>query len=86
MACFGDKRPLTGPPGPRAGRLLLRLDPADWSIHRVHHGPFQRPIDVVFHPRDGTLYVLDFGEYEADRSAKAGSGKLWRLKTEEPRN
>lgn len=83
VALFGDEKPMTAPPGPKVGRGLVRVDPADWSLHPVAAGPFSRPIDVRFDPRDGALHVLDFGEFEmaAGRrvEARAGSGKLWRL-------
>ncbi len=74
---------LTGPPGSRVGRSVARIDPADWSLHPFFHGPFARPMDVRFHPRDKAMYVLDFGEFEmrtqTEMSAQSGSGKLWRI-------
>jgi len=80
VALFGDERPLTGPPGPRVGRRLVRVSLRDWSIHPVKSPPFHRPIDVLF---SDAVYVLDFGEFEItpDKgiAARAGSGKLWRL-------
>ncbi|HEV7402235.1 MAG TPA: hypothetical protein VGO11_04880 [Chthoniobacteraceae bacterium] len=83
VALFGDEKPMTAPPGPRAGRGLARIDPADWSLHHLADGPFHRPIDVRFHPRSGALHVLDFGEFEmtGEKSvaARAGSGRLWKL-------
>jgi glucose/arabinose dehydrogenase len=73
---------MTAPPGPRAGRSIARVDPADWSLHPVISGPLSRPIDVRFGP-GGALYVLDFGRFEMDAKrgvmAEAGSGALWRL-------
>lgn len=83
VALFGDEKPMTAPPGPKVGRGLARVDPADWSLHPIAAGPFSRPIDVRFDPRDGALHVLDFGQFEmaAGRrvEARAGSGELWRL-------
>ena len=83
VALFGDEKPMTAPSGPRVGRCLARVDPADWTIHPLDIGSFNRPIDVRFHPHTGAPYVLDFGEFEmiAERkvAARAGSGKLWKL-------
>jgi glucose/arabinose dehydrogenase len=83
VALFGDKRPFTAPPGPAAGRAVVRVDPRDGSIFPLVGSPLQRPIDVAFF--DDTLYVLDFGEYELSVDGEVrgpGSscgGKLWRL-------
>ena len=83
VALFGDERPLTARPGPRAGRCLVRVDPADWSVHPAPAPPLHRPIDVVFAPEDGSAYVLDFGEFEITPEkkvqARRGSGSLWKL-------
>ncbi|MGZ8182739.1 MAG: PQQ-dependent sugar dehydrogenase [Methylobacter sp.] len=83
ITLFGDEKPMTGPPGSRVGRSVARIDPADWSLHPFFHGPFARPMDVRFHPRDKAMYVLDFGEFEmrtqTEMNAQAGSGKLWRI-------
>lgn len=83
MALFGDEAPMCLPAGgPPVGRDLLRVDPRDWSSHRIATGlPLNRPIDVAFGP-DGALYVLDFGEFEMSDNgvvAKAASGCLWRV-------
>lgn len=80
VALFGDERPMTGPQGPRIGRSLARIDPADWSVHPVEAGPFRRPIDVRVH--GGAVWVLDFGEFEMGLGgveARAGTGALWKL-------
>jgi len=85
VALFGDERPMTGPPGPRIGRSLARIDPADWSLHAVEAGPFRRPIDVRVHPLESAVYVLDFGEFEMGPGgveAQAGTGALWKLPLE----
>jgi glucose/arabinose dehydrogenase len=83
VALFGDERPLTGPPGPRAGRKLVRVDPSDWSIHSMRSLPAHRPIDVAFDSAEGAAYVLDFGEFEITPgktvAARAASGCLWKL-------
>ncbi|WP_410619949.1 PQQ-dependent sugar dehydrogenase [Amycolatopsis sp. cmx-8-4] len=80
---FGDEAPMCLPGGgPNVGRYLLRVDPADWTTHRIPLGiPLHRPIDVAFGP-DGALYVVDFGEFEmSDKGvqAKAATGCLWRI-------
>ncbi len=84
VALFGDEAPMTAPPGPRVGRSVARIDPADWSLHPVVADPLARPIDVRFNLAGGALYILDFGRFEmsAERGvvAEAGSGKLWRLR------
>jgi glucose/arabinose dehydrogenase len=83
VALFGDKRPVTGPMGPPAGRSLVRVRFSDRSLQPVDGPPLRRPIDVAFHPRDRALYVLDFGEFEFGRTgelrAGAGTGVLWRV-------
>ena len=83
VALFGDEVPMTAPYGPRVGRAVVRIDPADWSLHPLVAGPLARPIDVRFNPIDGAMYLLDFGEFEMHSEqgvvAKANSGKLWRL-------
>jgi hypothetical protein len=83
-ALFGDERPMTGPAGPKVGRTIVRIDPADWSLHPVLGGgrsPFLRPIDVGI--QGDSVYVLDFGEFEmvagGGVAALAGTGALWRI-------
>jgi hypothetical protein len=87
VALFGDEKPMTAPAGPRVGRSVVRVDPADWSLHPLLEGPVARPIDVRFNPADSALYVLDFGRFEMkeDRgiAAEASSGGLWRLRPED---
>lgn len=84
VALFGDEVPMTAPSGPRVGRSVARVDPADWSLHPFVQTNLLRPIDVRFNPTDGALYVLDFGAFEmlpgGGVSAEPESGKLWRFK------
>jgi hypothetical protein len=79
---FGDEGALTGAAA-AVGRKLVRVDPADWSVHPTRKLPFRRPIDVVFGPYGSSCYVVDFGEFEITPSkgvaARAGTGVLWRL-------
>jgi glucose/arabinose dehydrogenase len=83
VALFGDERPMTAPLGPRVGRAVARIDPADWSLHPFVAEPLKRPIDVVWRAGEDTLYVLDFGEFEMDATqgvvAQANTGRLWRI-------
>jgi glucose/arabinose dehydrogenase len=83
VAMFGDEKPMTGPPGPKVGRNLLRIDPRNWSQHRLPFGPLDRPIDVIATP-DGHLLVVDFGHFEMlgakGLDAISGSGKLWKIR------
>jgi glucose/arabinose dehydrogenase len=82
VALFGDERPMTAPPGPRCGRAVARVDPRDWSLHPFINGVLERPIDIRFRPCDGTLHIVDFGQFEMDSKgvvATADSGKLWRV-------
>jgi glucose/arabinose dehydrogenase len=81
LAAFGDERPMTAPEGPRAGRCVVRIDPSDWRVSPFVDAPLRRPIDVRFHPLDGSLHILDFGEFEVTEHgirAVPGSGALWR--------
>ncbi len=83
VALFGDERPMTAPEGPRMGRSVVRVEPADWSLHRVSAASFLRPIDVRAHPKTGDVHVLDFGWFEMGEggslTARARTGALWRL-------
>lgn len=83
VTLFGDEAPMCLPGGgPKVGRGLLRVDPADWSTHELPVGiPLHRPIDVAFTPDGQHMYVLDFGEFEmSDKGveARAGTGCLWK--------
>lgn len=84
VALFGDKRPFTGPDGPRAGRSVVRVNPLDGTACSLDTPPLHRPIDVALRTADDTLYVLDFGEFEmldgGGLLAKAATGALWRLR------
>ncbi|MBW3651414.1 MAG: PQQ-dependent sugar dehydrogenase [Actinobacteria bacterium] len=80
VALFGDEAPMTAPSGPRVGRSVVRVDPSDWSMHPLLRGPLRRPIDVCF-DATGSLYVLDFGEFEMSErgvEAQPGTGVLVR--------
>lgn len=83
VALFGDEVPMTAPSGPRVGRSVARINSTDWSLHPLVTGPLARPIDVRFNPIDGSLYILDFGQFEMHSEggvvAQAQSGKLWRI-------
>ena len=84
VALFGDEIPMTAPIGPRIGRSIVRINPADWSLWPFVKDSLNRPIDIKFHPRENRLYILDFGEFEMSNGlhveAKAKTGKVWRLK------
>lgn len=85
VTLFGDEAPMCLPAGgPPIGRHLVRIDPSDWSVHRLATGmPLHRPIDVIF-GSDGDLYVLDFGRFEMSETgvrAESGTGCLWRCAT-----
>lgn len=80
VALFGDEAPMTAPTGPRVGRSVVRVDPSDGGIHPLLREPLRRPIDVCF-DRAGSLYVLDFGEFEMSEQgveAQGGTGALLR--------
>jgi len=82
VALFGDERPMTAPPGPRAGRSVCRIDPVTWALEQILADPLIRPIDIRFRPGDGALHVVDFGWFEMTPQgiqAKAGSGTVWRI-------
>ncbi|BBB61332.1 hypothetical protein UNDKW_3059 [Undibacterium sp. KW1] len=86
VAQFGDERPMTGPPGPRVGRNLIRVDTSDWSKHALPalaSVPWHRPIDVAFSPDGAFMYVVDFGDFEftatKDIRARAASGCVWKI-------
>lgn len=83
VALFGDERPMTAPEGPKVGRSIVRVEPADWSLHRVSPASFLRPIDVRVNPKTGDVHVLDFGRFEMGQdgnlTARSCTGALWRL-------
>lgn len=84
VAQFGDERPMTGPPGRTAGRNLVRVSPADWSLHALPLPlPLRRPLDIAFCAHSAFAYVVDFGHFEflQDKriDATAGSGRIWKL-------
>jgi glucose/arabinose dehydrogenase len=82
VALFGDEAPMTAPPGPKVGRGVARIDPADWSLHPFLREGLNRPIDVRFDPTGTKLYIVDFGEFEmTERGVDAvpGTGRLWSL-------
>jgi glucose/arabinose dehydrogenase len=87
IALFGDEAPLTVPDGgPPARRGVVRVDPGSWALSDGVSGPWQRPIDVRFHPTRAELWVVDFGEFEMTGSgaqARAGSGSVWRIDLKE---
>jgi hypothetical protein len=83
VTLFGDKRPLTGVPGPKAGRKLVRLDLGRGTMTDVAGPRFQRPIDLAYSPDRSMLYVVDFGDYEIDRQggliSEGATGCVWCL-------
>jgi glucose/arabinose dehydrogenase len=83
VTLFGDKRPVTGPEGPRVGRRLIGMRLSDRSVYPFEGPALHRPIDVAYRARERALYVLDFGEFElggrGEVRAKARTGALWRL-------
>jgi hypothetical protein len=87
VALFGDERPMTAPPGARAGRSLALVDPGRWEVAGTIGTSLNRPIDVRYDPADDSFLVLDFGEFEMEAGrgavARAGSGALWRVPASE---
>ena len=87
IGLFGDETPMTAAPGsPQVGRALVLVSTSDWQQHVLTTEAIKRPIDVQYHPVDGSLWVVDFGAFEmAQRSsgievvADATSGCLWRV-------
>jgi hypothetical protein len=83
VTLFGDKRPVTGPEGPRVGRRLIGMHLSDRSVYPIEGPALHRPIDVAYRARERALYVLDFGEFElggrGEVRAQARTGVLWRL-------
>lgn len=83
IAMFGDEVPMTAPSGPRAGRGIAVVDPAQgWQSSSLATPGMRRPLDVKFGP-DGLLYALDFGHFEPGRGsmkATAGSGAIRRCR------
>ena len=64
---FGDKLPMSGPPGAKAGRCVMQLELATGRQRVLYAEGLHRPIDTAFSP-DGQLYILDFGCYEMNAS------------------
>ena len=82
VALFGDKLPMTGPPGPRVGRSVVSLNPDSGETRRLLGLNLHRPIDLAFDP-SGALYVLDFGRCEmitpSELQLDPDSGALYRF-------
>jgi glucose/arabinose dehydrogenase len=83
ITLFGDEAPMCLPAGgPPVGRHLVRVDPETWSTHGMRSSlTVYRPIDVGFRPGDGSLYVIDFGQFEMSETgvkATPGTGCLLR--------
>jgi glucose/arabinose dehydrogenase len=81
VCLFGDERPISGPPGPKVGRSVVRLDLDARALHAIPLDlALHRPIDVRVHA--GFVYVLDFGHLEmapGKLEATAGSGTVYRF-------
>ena len=88
-ALFGDETPMTAAPGhPTVGRALVIVNTEDWTQRVVTTDRIHRPIDVRFNPADGSLWVVDFGQFEMEgRSsgvavvAEPASGAVWRTRS-----
>ncbi|MBS1700681.1 MAG: sugar dehydrogenase [Armatimonadetes bacterium] len=86
ICLFGDEKPMTAPAGFRVGRNISRIDPNDWSLHPLPDLELSRPIDVRVNPVDGSICIVDFGEFEMvprGVDARSGSGKVWRVEPDE---
>src|SRR5262249_3535377 len=91
VALFGDETPMTAAPGhPKVGRALSLVRTSDWRQHIVLTPALRPPTDVRFNPIDGSLWILDFGQFEMEGRpggievvANPASGKLVRV-TEPP--
>ena len=84
IALFGDEVPMTAPSGPRVGRSVARIDPADGSLHPLVSDKLSRLIDVRSHHADSCFSILDFGQFERHAAhavvAQATSGTIWRTR------
>ncbi|MGN6033711.1 MAG: PQQ-dependent sugar dehydrogenase [Thermomicrobiales bacterium] len=86
-ALFGDETPMTAAAGhPTVGRALVLVRTSDWKQHILLTEGMHRPIDVRFNPKDGSLWIVDFGAFEMEgRSSgvevvsEAASGGVYRL-------
>ena len=86
VALFGDEKPMTAPPGKKAGRNIALIDPKTWTLHPLPKLGIERPIDVKYNEKDNKIYVLDFGYFEMSGvgvDAKSASGKLWKIDIEQ---
>jgi glucose/arabinose dehydrogenase len=83
FALFGDEKPMTAPAGFKVGRNLVRVDPSDWSQHPLPDLDVNRPIDVKYNPKDDSVWIVDFGEFEMNEKgveSKSKTGKVWKVK------
>ncbi|MGY3437505.1 MULTISPECIES: hypothetical protein [unclassified Marinovum] len=85
VALFGDKRPITGMPGAKAGRSLIRVDIQTGTLVTCAVAGLHRPIDLCWQGDD--LLLLDFGAYELEPGgtlkAKGATGRLLALSRSE---
>ncbi len=87
IGLFGDETPMTAAPGsPQVGRALVLVRTTDWQQHVLTTEAIKRPIDVQYHPVDGSLWVVDFGAFEMKQRSSVveviadnTSGCIWRV-------
>jgi glucose/arabinose dehydrogenase len=87
IGLFGDETPMTAAPGsPKVGRALVLVRTSDWKQHVLTTEEIKRPIDLQYNPVDGSLWVVDFGDFEMEQGssgvevvADKTSGKIWRV-------
>jgi glucose/arabinose dehydrogenase len=89
IGLFGDETPMTAAAGsPKVGRALVLVRTSDWTQHVLTTEEIKRPIDLQYNPIDGSLWVVDFGDFEMEQGssgvevvADKTSGKIWRVET-----
>ena len=96
IAQFGDQAPTVGKVVSPVGFKVVRVDVQTGAIHDFAanrgktNGPaskfgtagFERPIAVRFHPKDASMYVVDFGvlrETKQGSVPEPGTGVLWKI-------
>jgi glucose/arabinose dehydrogenase len=101
IAQFGDQAPTVGKVVSPVGFKVVRVDLQTGAIHDFAanrgktNGPaskfgtegFERPIAVRFHPRDASMYVVDFGvlrETKQGSVPEPGTGVLWKITRASP--
>ncbi|SHN24674.1 PQQ-dependent sugar dehydrogenase [Cryptosporangium aurantiacum] len=70
---------VTGPEAPGCVIVLVRT--SDGAQHVLHTSAFANPVDVRYHPADGSLWIVDFGVSSTSLATGRRRGRVLRVDT-----